>query len=120
MGKKELIKATKPRYLKADKKGRSRILDEFCSNTDLNRKYAITIFSAGYEYDKVTRYSRKKRKVVYGSDVTLPVIKIWELLEHPCGARLQPALLPTARAMIRHSELTIGSKVKQQLGEYQR
>jgi len=115
MTKKELIKEIKPRYLKADKKDKSKILDEFCSNTGLNRKYTITILSARYEYDKVKRHGRKKRKIIYGSDVMILIIKIWELLEYPCGARLQPSLLPTAKAMVRHNELVINSKVEYQL-----
>lgn len=115
MTKLELIKATKPRYLGADKRGKGRILDEFCANTDFNRKYAITILAAGCEYDKVKKYGRKKRKIIYGSEVMLPVIKIWELLEYPCGARLQPSLLPMAKAMMMHGELSISQKVEQQL-----
>lgn len=117
MTKLELIKATKPRYLEADKKGKGKILDEFCANTDFNRKYAITILAAGYEYDKVKKYGRKKRKITYGSEVMLPVIKIWELLEYPCGTRLKPSLLPTVKALVRHSELTISSQVEEQLEE---
>ena len=30
------------RYLKASRKEKTRILDEFCANTGYNRKYAIT------------------------------------------------------------------------------
>ena len=33
MAKKELIKATKARYLKAGRKEKGKILDEFCQNT---------------------------------------------------------------------------------------
>lgn len=115
MTKQELVKATKPRYLKADKRGKSKILDEFCSNTGFNRKYAISIMQAGYEYDHVKIYGRKKRKIIYGSDVMLPIIKIWELLEYPCGARLKPALAPTVKALVRHNELTVSSKAEEQL-----
>ena len=115
MTKQELIKTIKPRYLKADKREKSNILNEFCFNAGFNRKYAINILSASYEYNKIERYGRKKRKIIYGSAVMLPVIKIWELLEYPCGARLKPALLPTAKAMIRHNELAICSKVEKQL-----
>lgn len=115
MTKKELIKATKPRYLKADKKSKGQILDEFCCNTGLNRKYAIQVFSAGYEYDQVEKYGRKQRKVVYDSETMLPVIKVWELLEYPCGARLKPVLMPTVKALVRHSELTVSSKVEERL-----
>ena len=37
----EYLKRVKPRYLKADKKEKSNILDEFCKNTGYVRKYAI-------------------------------------------------------------------------------
>jgi hypothetical protein len=43
MGKKELILSTKLRYLKAFKKDKTKILDEFCKNTGYDRKYAISI-----------------------------------------------------------------------------
>lgn len=115
MTKQELIKITKPRYLKANKSEKGKILDEFCSNTGFNRKYAISILQAGYEYDKTLKYGRKARKKIYNSDVMLPIIKIWELLEYPCGARLKPSLLSTAEALIRHNELSINEKVKKQL-----
>ncbi len=115
MTKQELIKAIKPRYLKADKKDKGKILDEFCSNVGLARKYAITILGAGYEYDWVKKYGRKTRKTIYGSEAMAPIIKVWELLEYPCGARLKPTLLPTIEALIRHRELIVNDKTKQQL-----
>ena len=115
MTKQELIKTTKPRYLKADKKGKSKILDEFCSNTGFNRKYTIAILQANYEYNKATKYGRKPRKKVYKSDVMLSIIKIWELLEYPCGVRLESVLLSTAMALKGHNELSISAKVEQQL-----
>jgi len=117
MSKKELIKTIKPRYLKADKKEKGRILDEFCSNTKFNRKYAIQIMRAGYEYDRIDKYGRKKRKRIYGPEVIQAAIKIWELLEYPCGARLQPVLLSTAEALSRHHELNINQEVKDKLGQ---
>lgn len=115
MTKKELIKTTKPRYLKADKKGKGRILDEFCSNTNFNRKYAIQIFRASYEYDKVKKYGRKARCVIYDSDVMIVIIKIWELLEYPCGARLKPSLTPMIESLVRHNEIHINSGIKKKL-----
>jgi len=80
MTKQELTKTTKPRYLKANKREKGKILDEFCSNTGFNRKYAITILSAKYEYNKVKIYGRKQRKTTYGSDVIMPIIKIWGII----------------------------------------
>lgn len=117
MTKQELIKTTKPRYLKANKREKGKILDEFCSNTGFKRKYAITILQASHEYNKAAKYGRKPRKKIYNSDVILPIIKIWELLEYPCGARLKPVLMPTANAMIRHDELTINQQIEEKLNK---
>ena len=42
----------------------------------------------------------------------MPVIKIWELLEYPCGQRLQPMLAPMADSLIRCNELKISDDIK--------
>lgn len=112
MGKKELTSTTKPRYLKADKKDKGKILDEFCSNTGYNRKYAIRIFKAGYDYRRVVREGRKPRKKKYSSEVMAVTIKIWELLEFPCGTRLQPLLIPTLESMMRFKEIFVSKETK--------
>ncbi len=62
MAKKELIKTTKPRYLKADKKEKSKILNEFCGNTGYHRKYAIRILQAGFDNNKIEGVGRKQGK----------------------------------------------------------
>ena len=40
----ELLKRIKTRYLKASKKEKSLILDEFIKNSGMERKYVITLF----------------------------------------------------------------------------
>lgn len=115
MSKKELLEQVKPRYLKADKKEKGRILDEFCLNTDYNRKYATNILQAGYDYHRVKREGRKKRKKVYGSATMLAIIRIWEFLEYPCGSRLQPVLLSTAESLERFNEIRINETIRNDL-----
>lgn len=110
MTKKELILTTKPRYLKADKKEKGKILDEFCSNTKYDRNYAIQIFQAKYEYDKITKEGRKPRKKIYSNEVILKAIKVWELLDFPCGARLKPMLKSTLEAMINFGEISVSKE----------
>lgn len=117
MGKKELISAVKPRYLKAGKKEKGKILDEFCRNTGFARKYAIQIFQAGYDDRRTAREGRKPRKKKYTSEVLAVAVKVWELLDYPCGARLQPLLTPTLEAMMRHKEIFVSEKIKSSLGE---
>lgn len=112
MGKKELISATKPRYLKAGKKEKGKILDEFCKNAGYGRKYAIQIFRAGYDYRRTAWEGRKPRKKKYSSEVIVVAIKIWELLDYPCGARLQPLMVSTLESMMRHKEISVSEKTK--------
>lgn len=115
MSKKELISATKPRYLKDSKKGKTKILDEFCRNTGYNRKYAIKILQASYDNNRLERTGRKARKKVYTSEVILTVIKIWELLEFPCGQRLKPALIPMLDSLARCNELKVSAEIRNKL-----
>lgn len=115
MTKKELIKATKPRYFKASKKAKSLVLNEFCASTSYNRKYAIAILAAGYDNDKVKRIGRRPRKKRYGQEALAVVIKIWELLDYPCGVRLAPSLLENYQALIRCHELKLNQEIASQL-----
>lgn len=115
MTKKELLKTTKKRYIKANKADKTKILDEFCINTGYNRKYAITILQAGYDHNKIERIGRKNRQTVYGHNVLAVAVKVWELLEYPCGVRLKPILIPTIEALIRHKEITVSDDILKKL-----
>lgn len=109
--------AVKPRYLKAGRKEKIKILDEFCRNAGYVRKYAIRIFKASYDYRRVAREGRKPRKKKYSSEAIAAVIKIWELLDFPCGARLKPMLISTLESMARHKEIFVSEKNKLLLGK---
>ena len=115
MTKKELISATKKRYLKATKKEKGKILDEFCANSGLARKYAIRILSAKYDYHKIERVGRKGRRKKYGHDFMIVAIKIWEVLEYPCGQRLKPSLPEIYEMMIRFKEINFDKAIDEQL-----
>jgi len=115
MGRKELISATKGRYLKASKKGKGRILDEFCSNSGLARKYAIRIMSAKCDCNRIARMGRKGRKRKYSHDFMLVAVKIWELLDYPCGQRLKPALPEMYATLVRFKEINFDEKINGQL-----
>lgn len=117
MSKKELISATKARYLKSDKKDKGKILDQFCANTGYARKYAIAILAAGHDNNRVAQMGRKAREKKYGSDIMLIVEKIWELLDFPCGVRLKPSLPETYEALVRHKEIVFNESVRNKLCE---
>ena len=115
MGKKELISATKGRYLKAGKKDKGKILDEFCASSGLTRKYAIKILSAKCDYNKIALVGRKGRKKKYGPDFMIVAIKIREVLDFPCGQRLQPALPEMYATLARFKEIDFDEKINEQL-----
>jgi hypothetical protein len=115
MSKKELLFAAKKRYLKAGKKDKGKILDEFCGNTGYNRNYATRILQAGYDNNLVAARGRKKRKDKYDSRTILAAQKIWELLDFPCGQRLQPMIEPMIACLTAHGEMNVSEKVAGQL-----
>ncbi len=109
----DLLKALKARYLKATLEEKSKSLDEFCQNTGYNRKYAIRILQAGHRYVTKTKTGRKK----YPGEILQLIVKIWELLDYPCGKRLKPSLLPIAETLERCKEIhPLNPEVKSQLG----
>lgn len=83
----QYLRALLGRYLKARKRGKSRILDEFCGTTGMARKSALRKI-AGLRRDG--ERPRKKRPVVYGKPVRAALEILWEIFDRPCGQRLKP------------------------------
>jgi len=111
-GKRELLKAIRPRYRKASKREKSRILDEFVAATGYNRKYAIQLLRNG-----PSRPSRKRRgrSLIYGPDVVAALVQVWEACGHLCGKRLMPFLPDMVEALERHGELKLAPETRSKL-----
>lgn len=107
----ELLAAIKSRYLKTDPKEKTAILDEFCKSTGYHRKYVIRILQARHHYRSESRKRRRK----YDSAFMALVIKLWEILEYPCGTRLKPQLVPLAEALVRAKEIAVSDEDMRQL-----
>jgi len=112
MTKKELAKVTRARYRLAGKSIRTFMLNEFCGNTGYHRKYAIKLFNHQPKENK-GRVGRGKK--YDGKLFASVIIPIWELLDYPCGSRLQPELINMAEAMARSDEIKITEGTKNQL-----
>jgi hypothetical protein len=80
------------RYRSATRRGRARILDEFCEDSGYQRKYAIRLLN-GPPPDPAPR-KRKPRGAFYGKRVIQALIEIWTAAGYPWSVRLK-ALLPT-------------------------
>ena len=112
MSKKELISEVKARYLQASKMEKGKILDEFCATTGFHRKYAIKVLAAGFDNNRIAKVGRKARQKLYGHQVMAVVLKIWELLDFPCGQRLKPALPEIYMVLVRCREMAFSQELQ--------
>jgi hypothetical protein len=103
--KKEYLKRIYPRYEKAEREEKRRILDEFCANCGYHRKHAIRLLHGAPPGEKPRR-KRRPRQVTYGPRVISILKAVWEAADYPWSARLK-ALLPEWLPWIRrHFRLT--------------
>lgn len=85
---KQYMETLREKYLKANKKEKGRILDEYCKNTGQERKYVIKKF----RYKVKIREKRKKRREYYNNSVKPTLVEIWKIFEKPCGQRLETSI----------------------------
>ena len=100
-----ITETTAIRYELADKRGKSRILDELCANTGWHRNHARKALRAALQPKMVT--PRSPRPLKYGPDVIAALTVCWPVLGMPAGKRLAP-MLGELVAVLRHfGELAI-------------
>lgn len=80
----------RPRYLKAGKKEKGEILDEYCRNTGEERKYAIKKFRS--QVTVKTKAERKPRKEYYDGQARAALVTMWRIFDYSCGQRLETSL----------------------------
>jgi len=104
--KRKLTEVTATRYRRASKKGKGKILDEFCQNTGYNRKYALHILCnwgltqwvklEGKNLKLKAQTPKKSRKPgggrppTYGMAEIQALRRIWEFFDYQCGKLLAP------------------------------
>ena len=79
------------RHQKADRPGRSKLLDEFCATTGYHRKYAIALLRR--PADEKPMAVKRRRGVTYSAAAIRVLEKVWEAAHYPWSVRLK-ALLP--------------------------
>jgi len=107
--KRELVEATRPRYLKANKAGKGRILNEFVANTGYHRKYAIRILKHG---PRPKGLKKKGHQKVYQGEVVQVLIWVWEICGRICSKRLRPFLPEIVSVLERQNELHLTAEAK--------
>ncbi len=107
------LRIMKPRYAKAGKKGKGKLLDEMGSVTGLSRKTLIRLMRGDLE----RKPRKRQRGKVYGADVDDALRIIYESFDGICAERLTPNLVWMAQQLGRHDELAITPELLEQLGQ---
>lgn len=87
----EWLEAIAPRYRKASKQDKGKILDEFCAVSGYERKYAIRRLGR-WRRRKPPRRPRPGRRPTYGPAELAALKTIWLASEQLCSKRLKAAL----------------------------
>ena len=104
------LKLVAPRYVKARRAERSKLLTEMREVTGLHRKSLLRLMHMP-SLERAPRRRRFRRRR-YGAAVVEVVQVVWESLDYVCAERLTPALLPTARQLARWEELVLTLEVE--------
>lgn len=108
----ELVRTLHPRYIRALRREKTCILDEFVALSGYHRKHAIRLLQAGY---RPKARDRRGRPRTYTNEVKSALLQLWEVSGHLCSRRLQPFLPQLVEALERHGELHLPPQTKHQL-----
>ena len=113
--KRELLETIKPRYLKANKPEKQKMLAEFTSATGYHRKYAIRVLKNQRQTQNHLKGKSKTYKTIYTGEVVQALEQIWEIYGHICSKRLQPFLPEAIKVLERCKEIEIPKDTKELL-----
>ncbi len=105
----QYLERVREEYRKADKKSKTRLLNEARKRTRLNRKVLIGKLA----HPAVERRKKKRgpRQATYSREVQAALIKVWEVFDYPCGQRLAPALRQEIERLRKAKELVCSEDV---------
>ncbi len=107
----EYATALRPRYLRAGKKEKKAILEEFCLTTGYHRKSAIRLLREAGPRQSLAR----GRPAKYGPAVAQALKDIWEAADRVCSKRLVPFLPELVASLVQHGGLAPSEEIKAQL-----
>lgn len=113
--KRELLEMVQPRYLKAKKVEKQKMLDEFTLATGYHRKHAIRVLKNQIQVQNHLKGKPKTYPTIYGGDVVQALEQIWEIYGHICSKRLQPFLPEAIRVLERCKEVELSQVTKELL-----
>jgi len=82
----QYLKALLGRYLRARKRGKSALLDEYCRNTGMARKSVLRKIAGLLKGESPPR---KQRRPVYGKPGRVALETLWEIFDRRCGREIR-------------------------------
>jgi hypothetical protein len=113
--KRELLEVLRPRYLKANKVEKQKMLDEFTSATGYHRKHAIRVLKNQRQIQNRPKGKPKTYQAVYRGEVVRVLEQIWEVYGRICSKRLQPFLVEGIKVLERCQEIEVSRNTKELL-----
>jgi hypothetical protein len=113
--KREFLEVVRPRYLKANKAEKQKILDEFTSATGYHRKHAIRILKNQVQVQNHLEGKTKTYQTIYRGEVVQALEQIWEIYGRICSKRLQPFLPEAIKVLERCKEIELSKDTKELL-----
>ena len=105
----ELLEAVAPRYVRASRPEKERILDEFVQTTGYARKYAIHLL---HHVPRERRPFRRRRARKYPPAARAALVTLWRAANGICSKRLVPFLPELIAVLERCGELQLDADTK--------
>ena len=113
--KRELLEVVRPRYLKAGKDEKQKMLDEFTFATGYHRKYAIRVLKNQVQVQNHLKRKTKTYQPMYRGEVVQALEQIWEIYGQICSKRLHPILPEAIKVLERCKEIELSKDTKELL-----
>jgi len=111
----ELLEVVRPRYLKASKLEKQKILDELTLATGYHRKHAIRVLKNKVQSQNHLKGKTKTYQPLYRGEVVQVLEQIWEIYGRICSKRLQPFLSEAIKVLERCQEIELSKGAKELL-----
>lgn len=123
--KKKAVVILAPRYQKARKKQKGKMLDEFIALTGYCRTHASYVLNMHGKCKRISKNrviqadvrktGRRGRKKTYTDEVKKALIKIWYIMDCICGKRLAPVMGPIVQKLEDFAEISLAEDTRTKL-----
>jgi hypothetical protein len=105
----EYVRSIHQRYLRCGRREKTRMLDEFCSATGLNRKYSIYVLN-NFVVRRSNEWRGRPRK--YGRELYEPLKQICTAAGFRCAELLHPRIPSLLPLLEKHGYVNLDSRVR--------